>query len=68
MINREPLSTHVRLLRSEGLEMTCLLQAMRTDGIARSRLAPRWRNLSDEDLACSGAFVQARRIAGPEAG
>ncbi|HEX5461250.1 MAG TPA: hypothetical protein VFX20_14905 [Steroidobacteraceae bacterium] len=68
MINREPLSTHVRLLRSEGLEMTCLLQAMRTDGIPRSRLAPRWRSLSDEDLNCSGAFVQARRIDGPEAG
>lgn len=68
MINREPLSTHVRLLRAEGLEVTCLMQAMRTDGIARSRLAPRWRNLSDEDLECSGAFVQARRIAGTEAG
>lgn len=64
MINREPLSSHVRLLRANGLEVTCLMQAMRTDGIARSRLAPRWRNLSDDDLNCSGAFVQARRIAG----
>lgn len=65
MINREPYSTHVRLLRANGLQATCLMKAMRTDGIARSRLAPRWRHLGDEDLNCSGAFVQARRTDGP---
>lgn len=60
MINREPLSTHIRLLRANGLDVTCLMKAMRSDGIARSRLASRWQALTDEDLHCSGTFVQAR--------
>jgi len=61
MINREPPSTHLRLLEANGFHVTCLMQAMRTDGIDRSRLAPRWRGLSDQDLNCSGVFVQAQQ-------
>lgn len=61
MINREPPSTHIHLLEANGFDVTCLMQAMRTDGIARSRLAARWRDLSDQDLNCAGAFVQAQK-------
>lgn len=64
MINREPPSKHIRLLQANGLHVTCFMQAMRTDGIARSRLAARWRDLTDEDLNCSGVFVQAQQTTG----
>jgi hypothetical protein len=35
------------------------MKAFRHDGIGRSRLSSRWRNLGQEDLDCSEAFVQA---------
>lgn len=63
LINREPPATHFRLLEANGFAATCVLRAMRSDGIDRSRLAPRWREISDEDLHCSGVYFQARRIA-----
>lgn len=62
LINREPPSTHFRLLRENRFETTCLLRAMRTDGIDRSHLASRWKSLSDDDLNCSGVYFQARPI------
>ena len=34
---------------------------IRDRGIRREMLASRWRDLSDDDLTCAGAFVQARR-------
>jgi hypothetical protein len=63
MINREPCSTHVRLIEKNGFVVTCCLRHPRADGIQRSRLAPRWRTLSDEDLSCCGVFVQAQKPA-----
>lgn len=60
MINREPPSRHIHLLEANGFHVTCFMQAMRTDGIPRSRLGGRWRDLTDEDLNCSDAFVQAQ--------
>jgi hypothetical protein len=63
MINREPPSTHIHRLEANGFQLRCFMQAMRTDGIARSRLEARWRDLTDEDLNCSDAFVQAQRAA-----
>ena len=60
MINREPPSTHIRLIQTNGFQLTCVMHSMRTDGIARSQLAPRWRNLTDEDLNCRSTFIQAQ--------
>ena len=62
-INRAPFSAHVGAMRAHGFEIECALQRHRSDGIARAELAPRWRELSDDDLACAGAFVQARKPA-----
>jgi hypothetical protein len=62
LLNREPWSTHARLLEENCFELVCVMrQHMREQSIAREKLAPRWRDISDDDLACSGAFVQARR-------
>ena len=60
LINREPHSTHVRLMAKQGLTIVCDLQNYSVDpALERSQLASRWRNMSDDDLACSGAFIQA---------
>jgi hypothetical protein len=60
-INREPWSVHKRAISDCGFETLCAMQRYRTDGISRSRLSDRWRNISDDDLNCSEVFVQARK-------
>jgi Methyltransferase domain len=62
LINREPHSTHVRLLREAGFTLVCD-QTVPGCAIARHRLAQRFASLSDSDLTISGAFIQARRDA-----
>jgi hypothetical protein len=58
-MNREPCSAHVALMQKHGFRITCLLKQQRLAGITRAELSQRWKNLSDDDLACSGAFIQA---------
>lgn len=62
-INREPCSVHLNYLREMGFETTFVLKHLRNDGIKRSELTNHWAGLSDEDLNCSGLFVQARKAA-----
>jgi len=61
IINRMPLSGHLRLIQSAGFEVLCALSRHRSEGITRADLSARWKNLSDSDLSCSGAFIQARK-------
>lgn len=61
MINREPCSVHLEQLQKNGFQILCAMKHMRQDGVPRSRVSPRWTQLSDEDLNCSGLFVQARK-------
>ena len=61
LINRQPLSEHIRLMRKYDLRTICLMKNQRTDGIRRSQLAAPWKSLDDNDLTCSGAFVVACR-------
>jgi SAM-dependent methyltransferase len=61
LINREPCSTHLAFLENNGFEIIATKRVTRTDGIARSRLSRRWRDISDEDLSCSDLTVQARK-------
>lgn len=63
MINRAPCTTHLRLLEKNGFRVTSCLRQVRTDGIERGQLAQRWKDISDEDLACCSAFVQALKPA-----
>jgi hypothetical protein len=58
-INRQPISAHLRFLQNVGFEVVTQMKRLRSDGINRSQLACAWRELSDEDLSCSGAFIQA---------
>jgi SAM-dependent methyltransferase len=59
LLNRAPVSAHLDLLRGNGFELTRLLKRRGGNGIDRRQLAPAWRHLSDDDLACSGVFYQA---------
>jgi hypothetical protein len=62
LLNRQPWSTHARLLEENGFELVCVMrQHIRDRGLRRDQLAARWRDISEDDLTCSGAFVQARR-------
>ena len=62
LINRQPRSTHVRLIKEVGLDLVCdLKRATPEKGIERSRLSSRWKDISDDDLTCSDIFVQARK-------
>ena len=63
LINRQPCSVHVDNMKKNGFEIRCLMKNTLPDGIGRDRLAARWRNISDEDLCCSGAFIQAQKCA-----
>jgi hypothetical protein len=61
LINRQPFSRHVELLKESGFELVCKLKRHDTGGIERSHLASCWKNLSEDDFTCSGTFIQARK-------
>lgn len=62
LINRQPYSVHAALVQQNGFEIISDLKSHRRgEGIERSQLAPPWKNLSDDDLNCSGAFIQAHK-------
>ena len=60
-VNREPLATHLSLMERNGFELVQVLRDGPGGGISRDELAPRWRGISDEDLATDTAFVIARK-------
>jgi hypothetical protein len=61
MINRQPASVHLRLMQEAGFRVLTHQKYMRKDGIRREELAPRWSDLSDDDLNCSGMYVIATK-------
>jgi hypothetical protein len=61
MINRHPASVHLRLLQAAGFTLIAQQKFLREVGIRRADLAPRWQDISDEDLNCSGLYVIARK-------
>ncbi|HEY5134113.1 MAG TPA: class I SAM-dependent methyltransferase [Candidatus Krumholzibacteriaceae bacterium] len=61
LINRQPCSVHVNLMERYGFTIVSMQKMDRSDGIERSQLSSRWKSISDDDLACSDLFVQARK-------
>ncbi|HSG27140.1 MAG TPA: hypothetical protein VLA34_01580, partial [Candidatus Krumholzibacterium sp.] len=60
LINREPCSRHVGMIERLGFDIVSdLRDRSHDDGLDRSRLAGRWKDISDEDLACRQIFLQA---------
>lgn len=59
LLNREPHSTHIRLLRENEFHIVRNAVSYSASELRRSQLARRYRELSDEDLTTSGAFILA---------
>jgi SAM-dependent methyltransferase len=59
LINREPHSTHLRLLREAGFTVVCDELAY-GPSMDRRKLAARFASMSDADLTTCGAFIQAQ--------
>jgi SAM-dependent methyltransferase len=64
LLNRQPHSTHIDLLREHGFEVVCDITVRDPTGIRSKQLAREFRGMSDEDLTTSGAFVQAVKKTG----
>ena len=58
LLNREPHSTHIKIFKDLGLDIATDLTCKEKQGIARKKLAPRFKQISDEDLTTSVAFIQ----------
>lgn len=59
LLNREPHSTHIAILKEQGYRVICDKVMESKSVLTRAALAPRFRAISDDDLAISGAFIQA---------
>ncbi len=59
LLNREPYSTHLRLLAENGFTAVGEHTTKADVATAREQLAPRFRNLTDEDLITALALIQA---------
>lgn len=63
LLNREPCSTHRRLLAAAGFEPVGEQLSRRPSAVERGRLRPQFSHLTDDDLSTAGAFLQAVRPA-----
>lgn len=59
VINRQPCSTHVSLMKERGFEIVDD-RRQRMQGISRAKLARRWQGVTDDDLTSAIAFIQGR--------
>ena len=59
LLNRQPHSVHVKLLQRQGFKIVCDIRTEAAAGVDRKRLAPRFSDVTDEDLVTAGAFIQA---------
>jgi SAM-dependent methyltransferase len=58
-INRQPLSTHINLLKSVGFVIAFESRKKDVRGIKRHELAQDFKGISDEDLTTYSCFIQA---------
>jgi len=61
LINRQPHSIHLDMMRKNGFTVVCNLAHHRDDGISRSQLSKHWRSISEHDLTCSEAYISATK-------
>jgi SAM-dependent methyltransferase len=60
-VNRERLTTHLDALRRHGFAVIAALRGRGGDGLSRHELAPRWRDIPEEDLWTQTGFVVVQR-------
>jgi hypothetical protein len=59
LLNREPHSTHIKILEEEGFNIVCDKKTKSKSGITRNELTQRFKDISDDDITTSSAFIQA---------
>jgi len=62
LLNREPHSTHVAILKEEGFRVVCDKKIKSKSSYTIDDLAPGFKSISEDDLTTSGAFIQAVKI------
>ena len=62
LLNREPLSAHLKMMRDAGFKIRCKIVKESQSNIQRQELPHRFRNISNDDLTTSSAFIQASKI------
>lgn len=60
-INREPFSTHIKLLINNKFKVISDIKTVSKNIIERKKLATRFKEMSTEDISISGVFIQATR-------
>jgi SAM-dependent methyltransferase len=60
-VNRERISGHLALMRKHGFTPVEVIRQHHPEPIPRAALAPRWRDIDDEDLDVTTAFIISRR-------
>jgi Methyltransferase domain. len=63
LLNRQPHSVHLKLLKEAGLEIVCDEKTKMPSKILYEQLAESFKNMHEEDTTICGAFLQA--IKGP---
>lgn len=61
LLNREPYSTHKRLLQQAGFTIVCEVKTSDPSGLAREQLSGRFRQMSEEDLTTRTVHILARK-------
>ena len=61
LINRQPISVHENLVQKNNFSSLVVLKNKMPSELTRKDLAPLFKNLTDEDLETSGAYLLARR-------
>jgi len=59
LLNREPLSTHIKLLYKIGFDIKMILKVKSQSNLTINDLSKKFRYLSKEDLTTSSVFIQA---------
>lgn len=62
LINRLPHSQHIKLMNQTGFKVVCDIRSQLPSKINSNRLAPRFKNMQQDDLTTSSAFIQSSKI------
>jgi hypothetical protein len=62
LINRLPHSHHIDLIHKNGFKIVCDITTQIPSNIAIDNVAPRFREMKDEDLITGSAFIQAVKL------
>jgi len=61
LLNREPYSTHVRILEEEAFQMVFDAKNKFKSNLTRDNLAKRYKHITDDDMTTLGVFFQANK-------